>query len=797
MNKHLNILYLFFIVLAIPISAQDSFDDFHNNTFTSLYSSTLACNITVDAGNDIVICDGELPVQLNGSYVGNAVSFSWSPSANLDDIFILNPMANVTGIYTLTVEAIDDANLVTNGDFEQGDVSFTTDYMTGNANVGNYLIADTPQDYYNLFSDCADHTSGTGNMMIVDGDVVPNQNIWCQTITVTPNTDYYFSVWATMVGGTNPPEIFFTIDGNTIGDTTTIPLTNCDWTEIAQLWNSQAASSVEICILNNNISPFGNDFALDDIFLGTVCEVSDEVNVSILEANAVATDATIPCVGDCITLDGTGSTSGANVSFEWTAITGGVLQNANTSIATVCDTGTYQLKIINIDAANNVTCEDSIMVTVDLGLENPRTPSFAGLDTLCEGDTTFYNITSTDINTSSYQWIVTGGTIVNGQGTTILEVNWTGNAAGTVCVFAQNNCAESDTVCLDMVIASPPSIPTVTGVANICSHPIANYSISPSPNISTYLWTVPTGAVVQSGQGTDMVTVDWGAVQGGDVCVEIGNDCGTVSDCFTVVFGNIQGTINSFDPLCEGDSNGYITITPSGGTAPYSFLWNNTFTTDSIGGLSAGVYTVTISDDDGCSAEETIILNDPSVLMLSFNPTNITCNAACDATAQANVSGGTSPYTYVWSDNLGTSDNVSNLCEGTYTVTATDAHGCTIENVITLLNPPAISATIASDTTICLGEQADIQFNFTGIGPFDVQLSDGTSQTGLMDGDIIAVSPSTTTIFSITNITDQGQPTCVANSNSTIEVTVSLPPSLPVISGNDSLCVGDMETYCM
>ncbi|MCF6345217.1 MAG: hypothetical protein L3J00_01965, partial [Thiomicrorhabdus sp.] len=189
MNKHLNILHLLFIILAVPISAQDLFDDFNNNIFPSLYS-TLTCNVTADAGSDIVICDGEFPVQLNGSYVGNAINFNWSPSGNLDDATILNPMASAAGTYTLTVEAIDDVNLVTNGDFEQGDMSFTTDYMTGSSNVGNYLIADTPQDYYNLFSDCSDHTSGSGNMMIVDGDVLPNQNIWCQTITVIANTDY-------------------------------------------------------------------------------------------------------------------------------------------------------------------------------------------------------------------------------------------------------------------------------------------------------------------------------------------------------------------------------------------------------------------------------------------------------------------------------------------------------------------------------------------------------------------------------------------------------------------------------
>ena len=108
-------------------------------------TSLIACNVTANAGNDILICDDGFPVQLNGSYSGSIYNFDWSPSANLDNPGILNPQANAAGIYTLTVRSYDDANLIFNGDFEQGNTGFTSDYSTGNANWGNYLITEKGQ----------------------------------------------------------------------------------------------------------------------------------------------------------------------------------------------------------------------------------------------------------------------------------------------------------------------------------------------------------------------------------------------------------------------------------------------------------------------------------------------------------------------------------------------------------------------------------------------------------------------------------------------------------------------------
>ncbi len=796
MNKFFHVLYLAIFLICNPVTAQYSIEQPSNfSSSFSLYDfeSILACNVTVDAGNDIVVCEEDLPVQLNGSFTGNAINFSWTPIADLDDPNSLTPMASAAGTYTLTVESIEDINLVSNGDFELGDTGFTSGYSTGIANVGNYLITDNPQNYFGLFSDCDDHTSGSGNMMIVDGAVVADQDVWCQVVTVNPNTNYYFSLWATMVGGTNPPDLFFSVDGIMIGGTSSIPLINCEWNEISQIWNSQSNTTIEVCIGNTNISSFGNDFALDDILISPICVTTDDVVVSILEANAVALDVIIPCEGDCITLDGTSSTQGSGVTYDWTSSTGGNIQDGNTLTPTICETGTYQLEVTNTNSG--VTCIDTITITATLGLANPIVPILDGATTVCEGQIIAYSITSNDPNTSTYQWTVTGGTISTGQGSSTIDVDWTGSTSGEVCVYAENNCGQSAPACTNIVINEAPDVPSIIGAANICSNPIATYEITPALNISTYQWTLPTGVTMQSGQGSFMITVDWGTVQGGDICIEVSNSCGSESVCLTVTFGNIQADIDSQNPNCEGDNNGSITITPSGGTIPYTYAWEGGETDNPLTGLSAGTYTVTVSDDDGCTTEEIITLVDPSLLTLSLDSTLISCNGACDGTITATVGGGTTPYTYAWSNSAGDVDNISNLCGGTYTVMVTDMNGCTIEDQVTLTEPIAFTATIGSPSTICLGDAASLIFTADGVGTFDIELSDGSIFTGVADGDMISVSPTATTTITITNVVDQGG--CLGSSTSSILITVNTPPNEPIVTGDEMICEGSLVTYCM
>ncbi|MCB0584730.1 MAG: fibronectin type III domain-containing protein, partial [Phaeodactylibacter sp.] len=106
-------------------------------------------------------------------------------------------------------------------------------------------------------------------------------SVWCQTVTVQPNTDYAFSAWVTSVVSQNPADLQFYINGFPLGTQYDATPATCSWQQFAQFWPSGSATSARICIVNVNENPAGNDFALDDIAFNPVCEYQDSVTLTL------------------------------------------------------------------------------------------------------------------------------------------------------------------------------------------------------------------------------------------------------------------------------------------------------------------------------------------------------------------------------------------------------------------------------------------------------------------------------------------------------------------------------------
>lgn len=135
-------------------------------------------------------------------------------------------------------------------------------------------------------------------------------------------------------------------------------------------------------------------------------------------------------------------------------------------------------------------------------------------------------------------------------------------------------------------------------------------------------------------------------------------------------------SIAAVSPECHGANSGSAFATASGGAAPVSYVWNNGSTSASIQNLPAGAYTVTATDANGCTAEAGATLSAPPALSLVVASVNESIPGSNNGSASATASGGTPPYAYLWS-NGATTAAINNLAPGTYTVTATDANGCT------------------------------------------------------------------------------------------------------------------------
>jgi hypothetical protein len=195
-------------------------------------------------------------------------------------------------------------------------------------------------------------------------------------------------------------------------------------------------------------------------------------------------------------------------------------------------------------------------------------------------------------------------------------------------------------------------------------------------------------------------------------------------------------TISSTNILCSGYNTGSAVVTISGGVTPYTYSWSPSGgNLANASGLSAGSYTVTVNDKNGCTSTASISITQPaSALGVTIaSQTNLLCNGATTGSATANAAtGGISPYTYNWSPSGGNTTTASNLSAGTYTITTTDNNGCTATASVIITQPITINiSTNVTANVPCTGTSIGSVSSTTsgGISPYTYLWSDGNSQT--------------------------------------------------------------------
>ena len=179
---------------------------------------------------------------------------------------------------------------------------------------------------------------------------------------------------------------------------------------------------------------------------------------------------------------------------------------------------------------------------------------------------------------------------------------------------------------------------------------------------------------------------------------------------------NLSGVVNAIsltaasqtNVACNGGSNGAASVnTPTGGTASYTYLWNDTSaqTTATATGLTAGTYICTVTDANGCTAPQSFTITEPTALSLTAaSQTNISCNAGSNGVATVSATGGTASYTYLWNDTSAqTTATATGLTAGTYICTVTDANGCTAIQSFAITDSDTIAPTVLTqDITVQL-----------------------------------------------------------------------------------------------
>lgn len=254
--------------------------------------------VTINTLEDTICAGGNTQLNATGS---PADFYTWSTGSGETSITV-HPASTTT--YTLTGFTVSNTNIIVNGDFETGSAGFDSDYIPGTggpwgilSNEATFAIDDNPNDVHSNFSNCPDHTTGFGDMLIVNGAGQPNQNVWCQTINVVPNTTYQFSAWAmNVLNEVNVASLQFSINGQLLGNPFQTTQFACEWQEFFETWYSTTNTSALICIVNQNTTVGGNDFALDDISLRPVCISTDTIQITVSDPVLLA-DITAPTCG--------------------------------------------------------------------------------------------------------------------------------------------------------------------------------------------------------------------------------------------------------------------------------------------------------------------------------------------------------------------------------------------------------------------------------------------------------------------------------------------------------------------
>jgi gliding motility-associated-like protein len=317
-------------------------------------------------------------------------------------------------------------------------------------------------------------------------------------------------------------------------------------------------------------------------------------------------------------------------------------------------------------------------------------------DTICSGYPV--SITASSANNSySYSWS-------NGMIGATITVNPTSTTTYTVTGTSGGSCFSTE----DMTINVNPLPVANAGTAqNLCKGSSTTISASAStgaPPLS-YSWS--------GGQTTSTITVTPSTTTTYTVTVTNGFTCTGNASVTVNVYSYPNASVSSIDVLCNGESTGSATITPSSGTPPYTYTWNTSPPqyTPTASGIPAGNYSVYLSDTYGCDTTYYVTVSQPAALSAVISAsTNPLCYLGSSGTATVTPSGGVGPYTYVWQTNPPQyTQTATGLSAGTgssmsYSVAVTDANGCVKTNTVTMYQPTQVMPAITNiDSAKCFG----------------------------------------------------------------------------------------------
>ena len=304
-----------------------------------------------------------------------------------------------------------------------------------------------------------------------------------------------------------------------------------------------------------------------------------------------------------------------------------------------------------------------------------------------------------------------------------------------ITVTDQNNCTASTNTTVGS--SNGPSIVTNNSVSPKCNggtNGSATVTISGGATNYTYSWSNGPSTVTSATSNTN---TGLGGLSY-TVTITDGTGCSTTSVAILTAPTAINPTPSSTVASC-GLSNGSVSVNTTGGSGSYTYNWSNAASSQTVSGVAAGPYQVTVTDGNGCTATAGVTVNNSGGATVTLGVNNsIKCSGDNTGSVTASATGGTPNYSYSWSNGpssvtSASTNSIGSLPKGTYTVTVTDGAGCQISSTVSLSEPPAINLTVGTQAAGCGKSDGTANVNATGgVGSFSYSWSNGaTSQTAI------------------------------------------------------------------
>ncbi len=662
-------------------------------------------------------------------------------------------------------------------------------------NDGYYCISNNTTywgSFASVWVDTEDNGPETnGYMMVVNANYQPGL-FYQKTVPVCENTPYEFSIDViNLIVSSQPglirPNISFLISGVEVCETGDIAPDEIWHTVRFSFISPPGQNNIEFALRNNAPGGNGNDLAIDNISLRTCGPgISVPPTVSFCGAGPLSIPSTLE------------NAPYSTAYYLWQIFTNGAWEdipnsnNDSLSLANPIDGSLIRLIVAN--SPNNLSMPNCRVVSSTILLK--QVPglviSTSAQNVSCSGESTgavsadaimgtapytfSWNIGSTASNVNNLSFGTYQVTITDALGCAgVASVSiteppslTTTTAHTTLSCFGNNNASAAVTVAGGVL---PYQYLWDNGETNAALSGLVagNYEVSVTDTngctiSSTITITEPplltafvnktdvscvggdnASAVVSVAGGVSPYNYAWsngqtnanvsGLVTGTYIVTVTDNNACTKVDAVTITEPSaLLSSTTSTNVSCAGGNNASAVVSMTGGVSPYNFAWSNGQTNANVSGLVTGTYIVTVTDNNACTKVDAVTITEPSALSITSNTTSVSCFGGNDAVASASVTGGVSPYKYLWSNGQTNATNAG-LSAGVYLFTITDDHACTASGAATVIEPALLTGIINSTTISCFGNATGTASALVagGASPYTYVWSNGQTNATLSD----------------------------------------------------------------